>query len=98
MPQYVHTILRATVDGGSDVRLLTLQDPDGWMLPPYRPGAHLLLQLAPGLTRAYSLCGNPAVPDCYEVAVKREPAGRGGSVFVHDRLHVGDPVNVSLPR
>ena len=38
MPQFVQTILRATTEVGAAVRLLTLQDPDGWMLPPYRPG------------------------------------------------------------
>lgn len=98
MPQYVQAVLRASTDVGGGVRLLTLQDPDGWALPPFKPGAHLLLYLAPGLMRAYSICGDPAVSDRYHIAVKREANGRGGSCFVHDRLRVGEPVKLSLPR
>jgi vanillate O-demethylase ferredoxin subunit len=32
------------------------------------------------------------------VAVKREPAGRGGSAKLHDQVRVGDVIGVSLPR
>jgi ferredoxin-NADP reductase len=59
----------------------------------WTPGSHIDLRLAPGLVRQYSLVG----PDL-RVAVLREPAGRGGSAFVHDRLRVGDRVEVDGPR
>ncbi|PRX43884.1 ferredoxin-NADP reductase [Prauserella shujinwangii] len=77
---------------------LTLRAPDGGPLPAWAPGAHLDLLLAEGLERQYSLCGDPADTGAYTVAVLREPEGRGGSAFVHDRLAEGDTVRVRGPR
>jgi ferredoxin-NADP reductase len=66
-------------------------------LPSWTPGAHVDLTLAPGLVRQYSLCGDPAASR-WQLAVLREPAGRGGSAFVHSRLRVGDRLQVGEPR
>lgn len=51
-----------------------------------------------GTTRQYSLCGDRRDPYTYRIAVLREPAGRGGSAQVHDRLAPGDSVRVRGPR
>ena len=48
--------------------------------------------------RQYSLCGDPADRSLYQVAVLREPNGRGGSAAVHDQLQIGDVVQVGGPR
>lgn len=77
---------------------LTLRDPAGAPLPSWAPGAHVDLVLTPDLTRQYSLCGDPEDRSGYRVAVLRESAGRGGSAHVHDRLAVGDRVEVAGPR
>jgi ferredoxin-NADP reductase len=66
-------------------------------LPAWTPGAHIDLVLPSGLVRQYSLCGDPAVPDRYRVAVLREPDGRGGSAEVH-RLTPGTTVGIRGPR
>ncbi|WP_199431091.1 PDR/VanB family oxidoreductase [Qaidamihabitans albus] len=80
------------------VLCLTLRDPAGGALPSWEPGAHLDLLLDEGLQRQYSLCGDPADGGALTVAVLREPEGRGGSAFVHDRLAEGDTVRVRGPR
>ncbi len=80
------------------VRRFVLQDPDGWELPPFSAGAHLELQVPAGGVRQYSLSGDPAVRDHYEIAVLAEPDGRGGSLSLHERLAVGDVLYASLPR
>ena len=80
------------------VTVLTLRDPSGADLPPWEPGAHVDLVLSPELTRQYSLCGDPADRSVWQVAVLREPAGRGGSEFVHDRLDERSTVHVRGPR
>lgn len=85
-------------DAGEGVKRFTLRDPEGWDLPPARPGGHVDLYLPGGLTRTYSLCGNPAQRDRYVVAVKREAQGRGGSIRLHDAVSVGDEMHVGLPR
>ncbi|AIJ24306.1 PDR/VanB family oxidoreductase [Amycolatopsis methanolica] len=77
---------------------LTLRHPAGDPLPEWEPGAHLDLVLGEGMVRQYSLCGDPADRGVLQVAVLREPDGRGGSAWVHDRLSTGDTVRVRGPR
>ncbi|MFZ3555283.1 PDR/VanB family oxidoreductase [Streptomyces sp. BH055] len=77
---------------------LTLAHPDGARLPDWTPGAHIDLVLPDGTVRQYSLCGDRWDPDSYRVAVLREPDGRGGSAYVHERLRVGDRVGIGGPR
>jgi ferredoxin-NADP reductase len=77
---------------------LTLRDPAGDALPDWQPGAHLDLVLRPDLVRQYSLCGDPADRDTLRVAVLREPAGRGGSAYVHDELAEGQRIRIRGPR
>ncbi|WP_035713181.1 PDR/VanB family oxidoreductase [Azorhizobium doebereinerae] len=92
------TRVTAIEDAGAGVKRFTLQDPEGWALPPARPGGHVDLFLPGGLTRTYSLCGDPARGDRYVIAVKREAEGRGGSAYLHDQVEVGDEIQVGLPR
>ncbi|MDQ1065341.1 PDR/VanB family oxidoreductase [Streptomyces canus] len=80
---------------------LTLRRPDGGMLPAWAPGAHIDVLLdgdADGLVRQYSLCGAPAERAVWQIAVLREPEGRGGSAYVHDHLREGSTVRVRGPR
>jgi ferredoxin-NADP reductase len=80
------------------VARLTLRDPRGEAVPSWAPGAHLDLLLTPDLVRQYSLCGDPADRSSLQVAVLHEPAGRGGSVYVHEKLSVGRRVHARGPR
>jgi ferredoxin-NADP reductase len=80
------------------VVVLGLAHADGSRLPDWTPGAHIDLVLPGGVTRQYSLCGDRWDAHRYRVGVLREPDGRGGSAYVHDRLQVGDSVGVGGPR
>ncbi|WP_040820611.1 PDR/VanB family oxidoreductase [Nocardia jiangxiensis] len=82
----------------TDVVSLLLTAPDGRALPPWRPGAHLDLELPSGRLRQYSLCGDPAERHAYRIAVRRIPDGEGGSREVHESLTVGSSVTVRGPR
>ncbi|NEC88574.1 PDR/VanB family oxidoreductase [Streptomyces sp. SID12501] len=83
---------------------LTLRRPDGGTLPAWAPGAHIDVLLNGGngdegeLIRQYSLCGDPADRAAWQIAVLREPQGRGGSAYVHDHLREGATVRVRGPR
>jgi ferredoxin-NADP reductase len=81
-----------------DVVALTLAAPGGRPLPAWEPGAHVDLLLDDGLTRQYSLCGDPADAGAWRLGVLREPAGRGGTAFVHDRVMPDSRVRVRGPR
>jgi ferredoxin-NADP reductase len=67
-------------------------------LPAWEPGAHIDIQVPDGTTRQYSLCGDPGDLSSWQIAVLREPKGRGGSVFVHDTLRVGQTIFVTRPK
>ncbi|WP_299532156.1 PDR/VanB family oxidoreductase [uncultured Streptomyces sp.] len=77
---------------------LTLEHPDGERLPDWTPGTHIDVVLPDGAPRQYSLCGDRWDAYTYRIAVLREPAGRGGSAYVHDRLMPGDQVGIGGAR
>jgi ferredoxin-NADP reductase len=85
-------------DLADGVVALNLARADNDPLPAWEPGAHIDLVPGPDLVRQYSLCGDPAERRVWRIAVLREPAGRGGSAHVHDRLSVGDRVAAVGPR
>ncbi|WGL52614.1 PDR/VanB family oxidoreductase [Nocardioides sp. BP30] len=84
-------------DVANDVVELRLVSTDGSALPGWEPGAHIDLVLPDGTERQYSLCGARDAA-AWTVAVLREPAGRGGSAYVHDGLAVGAAVAARVPR
>lgn len=81
-----------------DVVMLSLQSVDKQELPEWTPGAHIDLFLPEDLQRQYSLCGDPLQRDVYQIAVLLAPAGRGGSMYVHDHLAIGQKLTISTPR
>jgi ferredoxin-NADP reductase len=87
---------RAAVADG--IITLDLRDAAGATLPGWSPGAHIDLLLGRGLTRQFSLCGDPADRARWRIAVLREPGGRGGSAYVHDAVVEGSLVRARGPR
>ncbi len=81
-----------------DIYLFELRHPEGAPLPPFTAGAHLPLRVPSGAMRQYSLCSDPQDSALYEIAVKREAGGRGGSVSLCDGVAEGDTVWVGEPR
>ena len=79
------------------IQLFELRHPDGAALPPFTAGAHLNIRVPSGAMRSYSLCNDPRETDRYVIAVKRDGAGRGGSVALVDGVAAGDTVQVSVP-
>jgi vanillate O-demethylase ferredoxin subunit len=88
------------------VRRLVLQAADGKPLPGFTAGAHVRVEvaLAQGRTdwRHYSLVRHAGVdaalpPATYELAVRREEEGRGGSAFMH-ALQPGDHLSIEPPK
>lgn len=67
-------------------------------LPPFEAGAHIDIEVAPGLVRQYSLCNDPRERHRYLIGVLRVPDSRGGSSAAHERLVAGASVRIGLPR
>src|SRR5574338_169193 len=66
-----------------DIASFELVDPEGRELPPFTAGAHIDVRIADRIQRQYSLCNDPSERHRYEIAVLKEPNGRGGSVGMH---------------
>lgn len=82
-----------------EVNSYVLQRTDGQPLPACEAGAHLDVHLPDGIVRSYSLCGDPTrTTEAYEIAVKREDNGRGGSRAMHESVRVGDALRIGTPR
>ncbi len=77
----------------------TLRAPDGAPLPDWSAGAHIDLLVAPEYLRQYSLAGDPADRESYQIGVLREDDGRGGSALLHRiftpgrKLFAARPIN-----
>lgn len=81
-----------------DIKSFELGYADDTCLPPFEPGAHIDVHVAPGVVRQYSLCNAPGQDCSYLIAVKKEPASRGGSLGLHERVKEGDTLVIGLPR
>ena len=78
---------------------LRLASPGGRPLPRWTPGAHIDVECGSAdRSRQYSLCGDPDDATAYEIAVLREPAGRGGSNWIHEHAQVGTLLRIRGPR
>ncbi len=73
-----------------DITLFELQNPAGDDLPPFTPGAHIVVETPAGKRRSYSLCSAPQDTRAWQIAVKRDANGRGGSVSLVDEVQEGD--------
>lgn len=89
------TVIEKTLVAAQTLRI-GLALPDGGVLPTFKPGAHIELSFA-GLTRRYSLTSSPHDPSRYEICVLLTEPSRGGSAYLHDRLHVGDNLPIAGP-
>jgi ferredoxin-NADP reductase len=86
-------------DGVLRIRMVA---PDGRALPRWSPGSHIDVDCGDtGLSRQYSLCGDPDDLHAFEIAVLHEPqdkGGRGGSAWVHQQVRAGQKLRVRGPR
>ncbi len=79
------------------IRRFVLSSANGDALPAFTAGAHIDIELPNEETRSYSLLNDYADADRYIVGVLREPEGLGGSVYLHDRVAVGDVLKAAPP-
>jgi dimethylamine monooxygenase subunit B len=73
---------------------------DGSALPAFSGGAHTVVEMDDHGTRRmnpYSLMSDPEDTSCYEISVRRDDQGRGGSLFMHRHVRPGMEMVVSYP-
>ncbi|MBC5781358.1 oxidoreductase [Ramlibacter sp. USB13] len=94
VPLRIHAITHAA----EGVLLFELRRPQAGELPAFTPGAHVDVHLAPGLVRSYSLVNSANERHRYVIGVKRDPASRGGSAWLHEQARAGQVIEVGAPR
>jgi tetrachlorobenzoquinone reductase len=97
-PQTTPLRLVGVERGALDIAVLTFETLGKATLPEPVAGSHVDLHLPEGIVRQYSLLTPLCTPTRHVVGVKREPDGRGGSVWLHDVLKIGDVLEASTPR
>jgi len=80
------------------IKMFELVGHDDGPLPAFSAGSHIDIITGSGLSRSYSLANDPAERGRYEIAVLREPDGRGGSAWMHDALALGDVIEATAPK
>ena len=73
---------------------------DGGLLTTFSGGAHTVVEMRDGdITRMnpYSLMSDPMDQTAYCISVRRDDEGRGGSLFMHNKVAVGDEMVISYP-
>ncbi len=82
------------------VKRFRFETMDGSLLPTFSGGAHTVVEMKDGgITRLnpYSLMSDPMDQTAYTVSVRRDDEGRGGSLFMHNSVSVGDEMVISYP-
>lgn len=79
------------------ILVFEFRDPNGQELPDFTPGAHIELSVPGGWKRSFSLINLPEDGRRYVIAVYREPNGRGGSKALHEKIRIGDLIEVDSP-
>jgi phthalate 4,5-dioxygenase reductase subunit len=82
----------------SDIVLFDLRPRTKMELPPFTPGAHIEVNAPGGLWRKYSLLNGPDETQTWQIAIKREPNGGGGSLRMWERVGAGEVLEVRPPR
>jgi vanillate O-demethylase ferredoxin subunit len=96
--QTVKVRVEALREEAHGVRSFSVSRIDGVPFEPYEPGAHIDVTSPSGVTRQYSLCGDPACLETQVFAVKKEEQSRGGSRSLHEEVIVGTELSVGAPR
>ncbi len=82
------------------VKRFHFQRVDGGTLPTFSGGAHIVVEMQDeDRTRLnpYSLMSSPLDTHDYTISVRRDDAGRGGSLFMHNRVEPGQRMVISNP-
>ncbi|PAU80539.1 ferredoxin--NADP(+) reductase [Halovibrio salipaludis] len=84
------------------VKTFTLEHTEGIPLPCFSGGSHVVVTMKDAQGQVchrnpYSLTSPPDDGRCYRISVRRDDAGRGGSLFMHERVGEGDFLDISAP-
>ena len=99
-PVPIDVVVRDIIPVNELVTRFEFSPKNGGMFPPFSGGAHTVIEMDDGdLTRRnpYSLMSDPSDLSYYAISVRRDDEGRGGSLFMHQKVSVGDEMRLTVP-
>jgi vanillate O-demethylase ferredoxin subunit len=88
----------AVIGVAKNTKSYVFEPVDKEVFPPFTPGAHIHIYLPSGKVRSYSLVNPSYENNRYQIAVKLETNGRGGSKEMHENISVGTTIRISTPK
>ena len=96
----LHVHVAEVVEVNELIKRFRFVSRDGSALPSFSGGAHTVVEMDDHGTRRlnpYSLMSHPQDQSGYEISVRRDDAGRGGSLFMHAHVKPGMDMVLSHP-
>lgn len=80
------------------IKRFTFKRQDGQDFPLFTGGSHIIVKMNDKLSNAYSLMSNPKDLSTYQVCVRKDTEGKGGSIFMHDQCPKNFQLEISSPK
>ncbi len=99
VPKLAVTVTEVT-EVTSMIKRFRFESTDGEPLPSFSGGAHVIVEMRDGETlrrNPYSLMSPPSQTSSYTISVRRDDAGRGGSLFLHRVVRPGHQLIINRP-
>ncbi len=96
----IDVIVSDVVEVNSLIKRFHFKRADGQQLPAFSGGAHVVIEMEDGEQRRrtpYSLMSSPFDTTDYQVSIRRDDEGRGGSLYMHREVTTGMAMKISYP-
>lgn len=80
------------------IKRFTFKRQDGQNFPQFNGGSHIIVKMNEQLSNAYSLMSCAQDLSTYQVCVRKDIEGKGGSVYMHDQCLEGCEILISEPK
>ena len=93
-------IVTDVVEVNSLIKRFHFELPDGSPLPAFSGGAHVVIEMQDGeqvRRTPYSLMSSPLDTSDYQISIRRDDEGRGGSLYMHREVSKGMQMRLSPP-
>jgi ferredoxin-NADP reductase len=96
----IPVVVTEVVEINSLIKRFRFARRDGAAMPTFSGGAHVVVEMDDHGTRRmnpYSLSSTPGDTAAYEISVRRDDVGRGGSLYMHNHVKPGMEMVLSHP-
>lgn len=97
----INVFVKEIIQETETVKRFILSPVSGEPLPVFGGGSHITTCIQDKdrvIERHYSLVSDPTERSYYAIAIRRDDASRGGSVYWHDQVKVGDELEITFPK